>query len=283
MARAQGTLYGNREGFEQADVKRVVFFLVLVLLAPGAWADTAVRVVATDPDTEATLGRDESFYVHIVFSSDQPVSIWARPYFQGKPVPRTKSNASLPHSGAGHALGWFSLDQAGAVDEVRIKLGGGKPYKEWYAASYPVRLTGTGLPAARRSRPAWVDEMLAEERVRYKQAYEQRMSEPVSTGGMLFMSFFMIAVLGLLVVGAGAPLWGIWKWRGGWRIAAAVPALAMVFVVGRIVIDTARDPTSHNLWPFEILMWGGASAVFMGALALFRWLARRGRTETESG
>jgi hypothetical protein len=255
---------------------------MLVVLAPAAWAQTTVRVVATDPGAEATLGRDESFYVRIEFTTDQPVSIWARPYFQGKPVQRTKSNASLPHTGAGHALGWFSLDGAGAVDEVRIKLGGGKPYREWEAASYPVRLTGTGLPAARRSPPEWVDELMADERVRYKQAYEQRMSEPVSTGGMLFMSFFMLTVLGLLVVGAGAPLWGVWKWRGGWRIAAAVPALMMAFVIGRIVIDTARDPTSHNLWPFEILMWGGASAVAMGALALFRWLAGRGQTETDT-
>jgi hypothetical protein len=89
------------------------------------------------------------------------------------------------------------------------------------------------------------------------------------------MSLFMLGVLGLLVVGAGAPLWGVWKWRGGWRIAAAVPALMMAFVIGRIVVDTARDPTSHNLWPFEILIWGGASAVVMGVLALFRWLSQR--------
>jgi len=45
MGRAQGRLYGNREGFEQAYVKRVVFFLVRVLLASGAWAETVLRVV----------------------------------------------------------------------------------------------------------------------------------------------------------------------------------------------------------------------------------------------
>ncbi|MGH8647845.1 MAG: hypothetical protein ACREUP_00860 [Burkholderiales bacterium] len=254
---------------------RVFLSVMLVFFALGARAETVVRVVATDPDIEATLGRDETFYVRVEFTTDRPVSIWARPYFQGKPVQRTKFNPSAAHSGAGHALGWFSLDQADAVDEVRIKLGGGKPYREWEAASYPVRLTGTGLPVAQRSRPAWVNEMLREERERSQQAYERQMSGPVSTGGMLFMSFFMLTVLGLLVVGAGAPLWGVWKWRGGWRIAAAVPALAMAFVIGRIVVDTARDPTSHNLWPFEILMWGGASAVWMGVLALMKRVVGR--------
>jgi hypothetical protein len=49
----------------------------------------------------------------------------------------------------------------------------------------------------------------------------------------------------------------------------------MAFVIGRFVVDTARDPTSHNLWPFEILMWGGASAVVMGVLALAKWLSQR--------
>ncbi|MGH8662239.1 MAG: hypothetical protein ACREUB_10835 [Burkholderiales bacterium] len=255
-------------------MKRALFSAVLVLLALGARAEPAVRVVASDPGAEATLGRDETFYVRVEFTTDRPVSIWARPYFQGKAVERTKTNPSAAHSGAGHALGWFSLDRADAVDEVRIKLGGGKPYREWEAASYPVRLTGTGLPAAQRSRPAWVNEMLREERERSQLAYERRMSEPVSTGSMLLMATFMLGVLGLLLVGAGAPLWGVWKWRGGWRIAAAVPALVMAFVIGRIVIDTARDPTSHNLWPFEILMWGGASAVAMGVLALVKRLRR---------
>jgi hypothetical protein len=31
--------------------------------------------------------------------------------------------------------------------------------------------------------------------------------------------------------------------------AAAVPAAVMA----RVVVDTTRDPTSHNLWPFELV------------------------------
>jgi len=40
------------------------------------------------------------------------------------------------------------------------------------------------------------------------------------------------------------------------------------------VVDTARDPTSHNLWPFELLMWGAASVAIVGVLALARRLLR---------
>ena len=81
-------------------------------------------------------------------------------------------------------------------------------------------------------------------------------------------------MLGLILGGLGAPAWALWKWRGGWRVAAAVPALIVAFVVLRIVVDTARDPTSHNLWPFELLMWGAGSVAIVVALAVARRLLR---------
>ncbi|MCL4690558.1 MAG: hypothetical protein KJ007_18525, partial [Burkholderiales bacterium] len=70
--------------------------------------------------------------------------------------------------------------------------------------------------------------------------------------------------------------WALRRWRGGWRVAGAVPLVAAAFVAGRIVLDTARDPTSHNLWPFEIAIVGGASAVYLGLLALARRFLARG-------
>ncbi|MGH8212740.1 MAG: hypothetical protein ACREPP_05870 [Rhodanobacteraceae bacterium] len=62
----------------------------------------------------------------------------------------------------------------------------------------------------------------------------------------------------------------MWRWRGIWRWLAAVPAAVMAFVVLRIVIGTSIDPTSHNLWPFEILMWGFASAASIAVMMLVR-------------
>jgi hypothetical protein len=44
--------------------------------------------------------------------------------------------------------------------------------------------------------------------------------------------------------------------------------LALAFE-GRVVYDTASDPTSHNLWPFEIILAAGPglAAAFIGAFA----------------
>jgi len=256
-------------------VKRALIFVMLAVAALGAHGESRVQIVATDPAGEGALGRDEPFYLRIKFALDQPLKIWAHPYYQDKPVPGARTNPSLPHTGGGYALGWFSLNGAGVVDQVRIKLGGGKPYREWYAETYPVKVTGTGQPAAQRTRSAWVGEMLAVEQERHRTESTRRMNQPASTSARAVTWGLMLVVLGLLVVGTGGPLWAVWKWRGAWRAAATVPAVIMAFVIMRILIDTAIDPTSHNLWPFEILMWGSASAVAIGALALVKRLTRK--------
>ena len=252
---------------------RYLFFLALIgscfAVMGGAQAEVRVNVVATDPPAETTLGRDESFYVRIQFTSDEPISIWARPYFKGKEVLNAKSNASFPHSGSGYALGWFSLDGPGEVDEIRI-LVGGKSRREGPIASYPVKIIGTGATPDSRTNEPWVDEMLREEQIAQKQAYEKRMNEPVSVGSGILMSGFMLLMLGALIAGFAAPVWALWKWQGGWRVAAAVPAVLMVFVVLRIIWGVSRDPTSHNLWPFEILIYGAVSLVIMGVLVIAR-------------
>jgi hypothetical protein len=79
------------------------------------------------------------------------------------------------------------------------------------------------------------------------------------------------------VLGFAAPLWGLWRWRRHWRWIAIVPLLGMAFVVSRLFVDTVRDPTSHNLWPFEIALWGALSVGWMLVLALARRLIGAGR------
>jgi hypothetical protein len=53
-------------------------------------------------------------------------------------------------------------------------------------------------------------------------------------------------------------------WSAALVVGASVPAA----VLARIVYDTASDPTTHNLWPFEIILAAGPGllAGVMGAL-----------------
>lgn len=204
---------------------RTLLATCLALAAACARAELRAEAVATDPPTPAILVRDQPFHVRIAYAGAEGHHLWARPYFRGEPVTRAKFNASFRHDGEGVALGWFSLDAADAVDEVRIVAGGGTPFREFPVHRLPVEVRGTG---------------------------------------------FMLAVLGIAVGGAALPAWAVRRWRGGWRIAAALPLAVLAFVAGRIVVDAARDPTSHNLWPFEILMAGGAGLVFLAVVFLAR-------------
>jgi hypothetical protein len=64
-------------------------------------------------------------------------------------------------------------------------------------------------------------------------------------------------------------------------VGAAIPAAVMV----RVVVDTATDPTSHNLWPFEIVLAGivGAFVAVLGTLigSIPNWLARSSAREAQ--
>lgn len=62
------------------------------------------------------------------------------------------------------------------------------------------------------------------------------------------------------------------------RPARLAPILAVtggfvIAVLGRVTVETARDPTSHNLWPFEVVIIGGigliAASLGVGIGAIF--------------
>ena len=89
--------------------------------------------------------------------------------------------------------------------------------------------------------------------------------------GVLLTVFVLILGIGLAVFGARALV----RWRGGWRWAALVPLLLVLGVVLRIVVETRADPTSHNLWPFEVLGVVVISSAVLGLLELGRFVEAR--------
>lgn len=249
-----------------------------IVIASSAAGQTALKVemVETDPGVQATLGKGQTFYVRIRYESDEPVKLWARPYFRGKEAPAA-SNPSVDHVGSGYALGWFSFNKPANVDEIRLSAGGGKPYREWEVARYPVTLRWTGAPAAPRERPQWVAELRAADEAVYRAAMDSAMNEPMSAGDLVLVQGLGLVVLAGMLAGIIAPIRAYRKWTGGWRVAAAAPLLLMIFAVGRIIIDVSIDPTSHNLWPMELGMFAIAALVITGVLALGRRVVGVGR------
>ena len=242
-------------------------------------APVRVKVIGTYPAGDAvTLGRDQNFYLHLAYSSDHPVKIWARPYLDGKPAHAGSHPSRSYPAGSGEALGWFFLsDPAARVDEVRISAGDGTFGGTHVVAVYPVSVTGSTEVAGKAPAPAWIGTLEAADEAAQRADREKHLNTVPSAGDVALFSGFMLATCVLGVLGFAAPLWGLRRWRRHWRWAAAVPLLGMVFVVLRLFVDIVRDPTSHNLWPFEIVLWGACSVGWMLVLALAHRLAGAGR------
>ena len=174
---------------------------------------------------------------------------------------------------SGEVLGWFFLSEQDAqVDEVQITAGDGSPDGTALVANYPVAVIGTRNPVPETAAPAWLGELRQQELVAQRAAYEEAMNTPPDATSILLFNGFMLVMFACGILGLVGPAWCIWHWQGGWRLAAAVPGTIMAFFVLRLLFDAARDPTSHNLWPFEVLMVGGLSTVIIGILLVARRL-----------
>lgn len=256
----------------------LVVLAAWLVLAGAARAQATVTVVETWPAGEdVTLASNQNFYLRLTYTSDKPVRIWARPYFRGKQV-QTGSNPSQTYAaGSGEAFGWFFLEHPGQqVDEVRLSAGNGSTRGTPVVATWHGHVVG-GNAASAAAEPDWVVRMKADAEAAQAQASKAAANASTGAGGWLLFVGFMLSMLALGALGLAAPAWAMWRWRGGWRVVAALPAAMMSFVVLRIVIDGARDPTSHNLWPFEVLQAGALSIVVMGVLLLARKFTGAGR------
>jgi hypothetical protein len=81
---------------------------------------------------------------------------------------------------------------------------------------------------------------------------------------------FMLLIAALALAFIIASGWALVRWQGIWRWLAALPLLLVGIVVLRIIVDTSADPTSHNLWPFELLGVMVLAGVVLGGLQLVR-------------
>ena len=68
------------------------------------------------------------------------------------------------------------------------------------------------------------------------------------------------------------------SWIIGVRIVASAMAVGSAFpaiVFARVVLDGLEDPTSHNLWPFAVVMAFGLGMIMTFPFAAFGTLLRR--------
>jgi hypothetical protein len=84
-----------------------------------------------------------------------------------------------------------------------------------------------------------------------------------------------LPVLGLLVVG-GSALFLVASRRLSLGMSIGILGTTVpAAVMARVIVEVAGDPTSHNLWPFELVIAGVTGVVVAGVGALSGALWRR--------
>src|SRR5690606_10986090 len=66
---------------------------------------------------------------------------------------------------------------------------------------------------------------------------------------------------------------------GFWRAALVVGSSVPAAVFARVVVEGIRDPSSHNLWPLELILSAGPGFLAAGAGALAGGLLVRFRNQ----
>lgn len=83
----------------------------------------------------------------------------------------------------------------------------------------------------------------------------------------------LIVLLAAAATNVAISIYAIWRVRGLRRLLASLPLLGFLGVGLNVLLGILRDPASHNLWPFELLVTCAAgfiySLAFLGLQALF--------------
>jgi hypothetical protein len=84
------------------------------------------------------------------------------------------------------------------------------------------------------------------------------------------MELFALFFLGLPLAYIAFQIRALTRWDGTFKMAAGLPVLAWALWGFVFAIDVTRDPTSHNLFPFEILIGAILASGYLCVLAIFR-------------
>jgi hypothetical protein len=99
-------------------------------------------------------------------------------------------------------------------------------------------------------------------------------------------SVVLIVLLAAAATNVAISICAIWRARGLRRLLASLPLLSFLGVGLNILLGVSRDPTSHNLWPFEVLVTCAAGIIysfaFLGLQALFLRRAKHHKHEMDA-
>ena len=94
------------------------------------------------------------------------------------------------------------------------------------------------------------------------------------------LELFMLCVFALPIAFFTCDIRSLVVWREGWRIVAGLIGVTYCLLLARIIIEISARPTSHNMWPFEVIIWSALAFTALGVVALFRWIVNRQQAQS---
>lgn len=249
--------------------------IAVALLTTVADAAT-VQLLETHPAQPATLANGHTLNLRIRVESPtaQDVHI-VEVRSRGAKVGwyATSGIEAVPAGGGETVLFTFLQPKEGDVhvDEIVVKTtekGAGATTSDPAGEAHvlPVDATWTVATGTDDSvDPAWVTEHRAQASAHRAAA---RAAEPKTgiLGHLLFFAGSLLFVV-LVIAAYWLPIRWIRRWQGGWRLAAAVCLVPITLSIVNITLGLMSDPTSHNLFPFEIAI---AGAIAYGMMIVVR-------------
>lgn len=241
--------------------------IVALLSAASVAQATTVQLVETHPPLPATLpnGHDLNLQLRVDASIAQDVFIH-EVRSGGKRVAwfATSGIDPVPAGGGVAVLFTFLQPKEGDVhvDEIVVKTAdaGMASTRDPAGETHVIPVDATWTAATSQTQlpdPSWVTDHRAQANARRAAA---RAAVP-PPGPFENLLWFVGSILFLaLAVGAiWLPIRWIRRWQGGWRIAAVACLVPVPLSVANITFGLMTDPTSHNLFPFEIAMAGAVA------------------------
>ena len=106
---------------------------------------------------------------------------------------------------------------------------------------------------------------------------------PVFGLSMKSDTIVLMVLLAAAAANVALSIYALWRARGFRRLLGSLPLLSFLAVGLNVIVGVSRDPTSHNLWPFEVLLTCALgiiySLAFLGLQAVF--LRRKHRNNHE--